>query len=92
MVGTKLAAAASQIERESEKSRFCSIIESRIPGCRAIDPEVGSERSARRLNIVVFPDPFRPTIPQRSPLAMVNVTSVKRVVAPNLIPRFDVDI
>src|SRR6266480_700277 len=85
-------AAPSQIERESEKSRFCSIIESRTPGCRAIVPEVGSERSASRLNSVVFPDPFRQIIPQRSPLAMVNVTLVKRVVAPNCVPTLDVDI
>jgi len=41
---------------------------------------------------VVLPDPFRPSTPQRSPFAMVKVTPVKRVVAPNRTPRLDVEI
>lgn len=41
---------------------------------------------------MVLPDPFRPSTPQRSPFAMVKVTPVKRVVAPNRTPRLDVEI
>src|SRR6185437_4545139 len=53
------------------------------PGCRAITPAVGVISPVMRWKSVVLPMPFRPTMPQRSPAATVNVMSRKSVVAPN---------
>ncbi len=46
-------------------------------------PRVGASSPVRSRKSVVFPVPFRPMTPHRSPLATVNVTSLNSVVAPN---------
>src|SRR5881628_2383044 len=49
-------------------------------------PRVGSRSPVSNRNRVVFPVPFRPTMPQRSPGAIVKVTSEKSLVAPKSTP------
>src|SRR5438445_99517 len=49
-------------------------------------PRVGSRSPVSNRNRVVFPVPFRPTMPQRSPSAIVKVTSEKSLVAPKSTP------
>src|SRR5512141_1486585 len=49
-------------------------------------PRVGSSSPVSSRKRVVFPVPFRPTMPQRSPGATVNETSENRVVAPKSTP------
>ena len=49
----------------------------------ATAPDVGRRSPVISLKSVVFPVPFRPTIPHRSPSATVNVMSLNNVVAPN---------
>ena len=47
--------------------RFCRISVKRSPGCRHTSPSVGWSSPVISRKRVVFPAPFRPTIPQRSP-------------------------
>src|SRR5881628_1114821 len=49
-------------------------------------PRVGSRSPVSSRNRVVFPVPFRPTMPQRSPGATVKETSENRFVAPKSTP------
>src|SRR5256885_6651207 len=49
-------------------------------------PRVGSISPVSSRKRVVFPVPFRPTMPQRSPGATVNVTSENNFVAPKSTP------
>ena len=46
-------------------------------------PRVGVSAPVIRRKRLVFPAPFRPTIPQRSPEPTVKVTSRNSIVAPN---------
>ncbi len=69
--------------RALPKSRCCPSSDSESPLCRDTVPRLGASAPVSSLNSVVFPVPFRPTTPHRSPAAMVNVTSENRVVAPN---------
>src|SRR6266481_6378549 len=49
-------------------------------------PRVGSRSPVSSRKSVVFPVPFRPTMPQRSPGATVKVTSENSLVAPKSTP------
>src|SRR5690606_18684114 len=74
-------AAASQTVVWPSNARCRSMSEIRSPGSRLTVPSDGSSSPAITRKSVVFPDPFRPTTPQRSPLPTVKVTS-RRIGAP----------
>ena len=67
----------------SPKSRCCSSSVIRVRAAARTGRASASSSPVMRRNSVVFPVPFRPTIPHRSPVATVNVMSVNSVVAPN---------
>lgn len=58
----------------------------------ATAPVVGRCAPVINLNSVVFPIPFRPTMPHRSPSAMVKVMSLNSVFAPKSTDAFETDI
>ena len=64
------------------KSRCWSSRAIRSPELRETLPVVGCSAPVIRLKRVVFPLPFRPTTPHFSPGSTVNVTSLRRSVAP----------
>src|SRR5688500_10416170 len=82
-------AAAAHTVSAPSKVRCCSSSVTLMPLTRATLPVLGARSPVRMRKSVVLPMPFRPTIPHRSPRAMVKVMFLNSVVAPNSTPALE---